>query len=153
MPIAVPLLHIKMNLIKPLKFLSKSIKLDPKLEAAYYVRGCTYLNKNNCFDKAMADLNQAIKLDPKDARVYYCRGCAYKEKADHDNSLKTSSRLNQLSIHPQQSADNSEDDTNKSLDMIRAENVFAKAKELGYKPDAEGKSEVGKSEGGGTKLK
>jgi len=93
---------------------TEAIKLDPKLSAAYSLRGrARYAgasevysvdanfgsvgtistsgkataNQARAFEQAIADFTAALRLDPNNANNYHERGMAYSDKGDHDRAI------------------------------------------------------------------
>ncbi|MGZ4977081.1 MAG: DUF6165 family protein [Methylobacter sp.] len=76
------------NLQECVKFLSASIKLDPKQSSAYSNRGIA-LNKLKRFDEALSSYDQAIALKPDFADAYSNRGGTLKELKRFDEALSS----------------------------------------------------------------
>ena len=55
------------------------IRLDPKIAAAYYVRGLAWYMKGD-YDKGIADYDETLRLDPKHAQAPTYREEARKAK-------------------------------------------------------------------------
>lgn len=157
---------LKGHLDSAIAELSEAIRLAPKFAEAYNNRGTAFGRKGN-FDRAIADYTVAIRLNPKDAEAWVNRGDAYYEDgnfkraqwdalrpkinpnlakalsglykgdvdraiADYDEAIRVSPKCgrayNSRGLAYQQKGDH-----------LKAEADFAKARELGYKPEGERK--------------
>lgn len=65
---------------------NKAIKIDSRLEEAYFGRGCAYFRKGD-YDKAISDFTHAIKINPKSANAYSHRGKANHEKGYYNDAV------------------------------------------------------------------
>ena len=70
-----------------IKDLNKSIKLNPKLSNAYFVRGTAKIGLGD-YQSAIKDFNQAIELDPKFVNFYVARGLAKVTLNDFEGAIK-----------------------------------------------------------------
>jgi lipoprotein NlpI len=61
--------------------LDEAIKLDPKLAAAFVVRGGLYRDKDD-LEHTIADYDEAIRLDAKNPNVFFARGRAFHDSGD-----------------------------------------------------------------------
>ena len=155
----------KNDLNKAITDLSESIRLNPTYAAAYYVRGWAYKQKADHdkvskksadyiknFDIQFDELNQKRENIP----VYKFGSFDCPQKTEGEKNLNEINQPVQLNIYPgKKEAKVVEEyyESSANIDIIRAENDFVKAKELGYKPGETGKGELGKIENGGMKLK
>lgn len=83
------------NSDKAIVLFSKTIELDPKKIAAYYLRGLLYMEKNE-YDKALADYNKGIELDPNSAFSYSIRASIYFKIPEYDNAMADYSKAIEL---------------------------------------------------------
>ena len=65
---------------------TEAIRLDPKLDYAFFRRGVAYSQKKE-HDRAIADYSQVVRLNPKRAPAYVRRGYAYHSKGDYDRAI------------------------------------------------------------------
>ena len=82
--------------------LSKAIKLEPEDSDAYFLRGISYLMKENP-DNALADSDKALELDPSgtdvetiDAEIYWMRGAGHRFKRYYDKAIVDSEKAIEL---------------------------------------------------------
>jgi tetratricopeptide (TPR) repeat protein len=79
---------------RALRDLDETIRLNPKLAAAYGNRGDVWRRKGD-LGRALSDLNEALRLDPTMTPGYVTRGLVYEKngdleraRADYDTALK-----------------------------------------------------------------
>jgi tetratricopeptide (TPR) repeat protein len=65
---------------------SQALKLDPKLAAALYNRGHTFV-KMGRFDEAMSDLDAALLVEPALIQAYVARGDIWHKRGDSDRAM------------------------------------------------------------------
>ncbi len=65
---------------------TEAIRLNPKDDKAYYLRGYCYFARGE-IDKAMPDFTKAIQLEPKNAAAYNSRGIVYVETGELDKAI------------------------------------------------------------------
>ncbi len=65
---------------------TEAIRLDPKYEPAYNLRGIAWGKKGE-YEKAIANFTEAIRLNPKNPKVYDARGLASLEKGELDKAI------------------------------------------------------------------
>jgi len=65
---------------------TEAIRLDPKLDYAFFRRARAYAQKKE-HDRAITDYSQAIRLNPKRVPAYVRRGYAYHSKGDYDRAI------------------------------------------------------------------
>jgi tetratricopeptide (TPR) repeat protein len=76
---------------KALADYSRSIKIDPKDEYAFYNRGIVYLNLMQ-YQNAIDDLSTSIKLKHKQNKAYYDRGVSYYNIDEYKKAAKDFSK-------------------------------------------------------------
>jgi tetratricopeptide (TPR) repeat protein len=82
-------------------YYTKTIELDRKHPAPYYMRGTSYFEAG-AYDEAIKDFTQVIKLNPKYAEAYLCRGMAYSNKKDLDAAIADFTEL--IKLRPESAA-------------------------------------------------
>ncbi len=65
----------------------RAISLDPKLTAAYLMRGWVF-EKQGQFERAMKEYNEAISIDSKQAEAYCKRGLLFEKKGHFERAMK-----------------------------------------------------------------
>ena len=66
--------------------LDKVLESNPRLAAAYYLRGILYQRKNEHI-RAISDFDKAIELNPRFAEAYNNRGIVYESESQYDRAL------------------------------------------------------------------
>jgi Flp pilus assembly protein TadD len=110
-----------------------AIRLDVKCASAFLNRGIAHMAKRN-FDEAIADYNDVIRLDPKNANAFRWRGAVYIGKGAFDTAIVDLTEA--IRLEPKHSDSYFWRGTayKRARQMDKADADFAKAKELGYKP-------------------
>jgi tetratricopeptide (TPR) repeat protein len=74
--------------------LNQAIRLNPNDATAYYNRGIYYqqravqhYDRDDYYDRAIADYTEAIRLNPNNAMVYISRGLVYYQKKNYDQAI------------------------------------------------------------------
>jgi tetratricopeptide (TPR) repeat protein/S1-C subfamily serine protease len=111
-----------------------AIGLDPKLVVAYYTRGVAYEKKGE-WDKVIADCTEAIRLDPKLPAAYCNRGWAYGKKGEWDKAITDDTEAIRLDPKLAPAYYGRGNAYKQGGKETKANEDFAKAKELGYKPE------------------
>jgi tetratricopeptide (TPR) repeat protein len=65
---------------------TEAIRLNPKLDYAFFRRGWAYAKKNE-HDRAIADCSQAISLNPRSEGALYVRAYSSVRKGDYDQGI------------------------------------------------------------------
>ncbi len=71
---------------KAIEHFTEAIRIDPKNDNGYFLRGIVWTNKEE-YDKAIEDFTEAIRLEPGDAVVHYNRGTAWSQKGEYDKAI------------------------------------------------------------------
>jgi tetratricopeptide (TPR) repeat protein len=66
--------------------LDKVLESNPRLAAAYYLRGILYQRKNEHI-RAISNFDKAIELNPRFAEAYNNRGIVYESESQYDRAL------------------------------------------------------------------
>lgn len=74
-----------------------ALKINPKYEKAYNVRGGIYYGAAK-YDQAVADFNRALEIEPGYAGAYYNRGCAHLKTGQYGQAISDFDRA--LEIKP-----------------------------------------------------
>jgi len=77
--------------------LSNVLRLVPRHDAAYHLRGQAYFKKNE-IDRALSDFNEAIRLSPNRKDFHYSRGAAFEAKNNYDAAISDYTR--EIAIQP-----------------------------------------------------
>ena len=85
------------DFIKAIEHFTKALRLNPRQENLYHLRGLTYL-KVGQNELAIHDFNKALKIDPKQVVFYSDRGKAYIELGNYWKAILDYSRA--IEIHP-----------------------------------------------------
>ena len=78
-----------------IEWCGKALGLNPRMAAAYYVRGNANHDKDE-LDQAIEDYTRAIELDPEYAVAYIERGVAYYDKGELDRAIENYNRAIEL---------------------------------------------------------
>lgn len=84
---------------KAIKDFDQIIKLDPKMDSAYYLRGFCY-EKLNDYPHALKDYTKVLKLAPNDADNYYNRANLYVKLGEYDKAFTDYDKAIEISSDP-----------------------------------------------------
>jgi tetratricopeptide (TPR) repeat protein len=74
------------ELAEALKAFSSALALNPKLQAAYFNRGCCHLRLGQ-FGQAMADVEESLRLNPNFVDALAMRGQIWTQRAQYDLAI------------------------------------------------------------------
>ncbi len=88
--------ELKKNYYAAIDTLTKTVKIFPKWDLPYYMRGCVK-NELGHYQDAIKDYEEAIKLNPKNFMAHINKACSYNYLGMHKKALKELNKVIQMS--------------------------------------------------------
>ena len=83
---------------KAITDLTEAIRIDPRYERAYALRGLAWLLEKED-DKAIADFTEVIRINPRDVDAYTVRADAWDHKKEYDKAIADYTEVIRIEPH------------------------------------------------------